>query len=169
MRYKYFYILLIFTIALNSCTVNYSFTGGKDLHPNVKTVTVDFFPNRASLVQPNLSNVFTEALKNKFVSQTNLELVNYGGDITFEGEITNYDVAAQAFQGNETAALNRLTISIKVKYTNAIEPNKSFESIFTRYADFESSQSLMAVEGDLIQQISDEIVVDIYNRTVVNW
>jgi len=161
--------LSIISFVLYSCTVSYSFSGGKDLHPSIKTITIEYFPNRASLVQPSLSNVFTENLKNKFISQTNLELINYGGDIIFEGEITNYDVAAQSYQGNETAAFNRLTISIKVKFTNTVEPQKSFEQTFTRYADFESSLSLMAVEDDLIQEICDEIIVDIYNRSVVNW
>lgn len=161
-------VMTLAFIVLTSCSGGYSFTG-KDISPEIKTVEIRYFPNQATMVQPNLSSVFTEALKDKFISQTNLELVSYDGHISFEGMITNYTVSALAFQGNETAALNRLTITVKVKYTNTIEPTKSFENSFSRYADFPSSQSLSSVEGDLIRQISDELVMDIFNKAVSNW
>jgi hypothetical protein len=161
-------LTVLSAISFWSCTGGYSFTGA-DISADIKTVQIDFFPNQATMVQPNLSSVFTETLKDKFSAQTNLELVNYDGDIAFEGAITNYNVSAQSFQGNETAALNRLSITVKVKYTNTSEPAKSFETTFTRYADFDSKQSLSAVEGDLIQQISDELVTDIFNKAVANW
>ena len=155
-------------IIINGCTGGYSFTGA-DIDANIKTVQINYFPNQASLVQPNLSNVFTETFKDKFQSQTNLELVSYDGDLVFEGMITNYTVNAQAFQGNETAAMNRLTITVKVKYTNNTEPAKSFETSFSRYADFDSKTSLSSVENDLIQEISNELVTDIFNKAVANW
>ena len=170
MKNKILNIILVFAVALfaTSCKVNYSFTGA-DISPNVKTIHISSFPNRASLVQPNLSNVFTETLKDRFISQTNLEMVTYDGDLSFEGEITNYTVNAQAFTGNETAAINRLTITVRVKFVNAQEPTKSFDSSFSRFADFDSNQSLNAVESELIQQISEELVTDIFNRAVANW
>lgn len=170
MKMKIIYLVLIVAsvIMTSSCTGGYSFTGA-DIDANTKTVTIDYFPNRASLVQPSLSNVFTEILTDKFVSQTNLELLTRGGDLVLEGEITNYRVSAQAYQGNETAALNRLTITIKVKYTNTIDPTKNFDSSFSRYADFESNQTLASVEEELIQQISEEIAVDVFNKAVANW
>ncbi len=168
MRFFIIPSIVLFSIVLSSCKGGYSFTG-QDISADIKTVQISYFPNQASMVQPNLSNVFTEALKDKFISQTNLEMVTYDGDISFEGMITNYTVNAQAFQGNETAALNRLTISVKVKFTNTSEPAKSFETTFSRYADFESTQSLNSVEGDLMQQISDELVTDIFNKAVANW
>ncbi len=151
-----------------SCTGGYSFTGA-DISADTKSFTVELFPNHASLVQPTLSNVFTETLKDKFLSQTNLQLLNDNGDLYFEGEITNYSISAQAYQGNETSALTRLTIGVRVRFTNNIEPKKSFESSFSRYADFESSQNLSAVEGELIQQICNELVDDIFNKSVANW
>lgn len=168
LRLIYIFITFILAVSLGSCTGGYSFTGA-DIDANTKTISIDYFPNRASLVQPSLSNLFTEILTDKFVSQTNLELVNRGGDLVLEGEITNYRVSAQAFQGNETAALNRLTITIKVRYTNNIDSDKNFDSNFSRYADFESTQSLASVEADLIQQISEEIAVDVFNKAVANW
>ncbi len=167
-RIIYIVIICVSFVTFNSCTGGYSFTGA-DIDANIKTITIEYFPNRASLVQPNLSNVFTEALKDKFVSQTNLELINRNGDLKLQGEITNYNVTAQSFQGNETAALNRLTITVRVKYTNGLESEKDFDTSFSRYADFESSQSLTAVETNLIQEISEELVVDIFNKAVANW
>ncbi len=165
-------LIVLFLISITFITSckngGYSFTGA-EIHPDIKTISIEYFPNRASLVQPNLSNVFTETLKDKFVSQTSLELVNYSGDLIIEGEITNYKVTAQSFQGNETSALNRLTITVKVKFTNIIEPDKSFESNFSRYADFESSQSLSSVETDLIDEISEELSIDIFNKALTNW
>lgn len=163
-----YFLIFISSIALCSCTGGYSFTGA-DISADIKTIQVNFFPNQASMVQPNLSTVFTETLKDKFISQTNLEMVNYDGDIAFEGAIINYNVTAQSFQGNETAALNRLTITVKVKFTNTKETSKSFEANFTRYADFESSINLASIEGELIQSISEELVTDIFNRAVANW
>jgi len=161
-------LLIASCIALSACKGGYSFTGA-DISADTKTFTVEFFPNHASLVQPTLSNVFTETLKDKFLSQTSLNLVNDNGDLYFEGEITSYNVTAQAYQGNETSALTRLTIGVRVRFTNNIEPSKSFESSFSRYADFESSQNLSAVEGELMQQICDELVDDIFNKSVANW
>ncbi|MDD3859536.1 MAG: LptE family protein [Bacteroidales bacterium] len=167
-RFSIILIVCLLGVIINGCTGGYSFTGA-DIDANIKTVQINYFPNQASLVQPNLSNVFTESLKDKFQSQTNLELVSYDGDLVFEGMITNYTVNAQAFQGNETAALNRLTITVKVKYTNNIETAKSFETSFTRYSDFDSKTSLSSVENDLIQEISTELVTDIFNKAVANW
>ncbi|HOK38547.1 MAG: LptE family protein [Bacteroidales bacterium] len=170
MKGKFFDILLLLVLLalIYSCRGGYSFTGA-DISADIKTISISYFPNRATLVQPNLSNVFTETLKDRFNSQTNLEMVRSDGDLMFEGEIVNYTVSAQAFTGNETAALNRLTITVKVKFTNTKEPQKSFEANFTRYADFVSTVSLSAVEEELIRQICDELVTDIFNRAVANW
>lgn len=160
-------ILFIFIVSImfGSC---YSFTGAS-ISPEVKTITVKFFPNRAPNVQPTLSNVFTESLKDRFVTQTNLELVNRNGDLNFEGEITGYHVSPQAYQGNETAALNRLTITVRVSFVSRLEPDKSFDSSFSRYADFESSKSLAAVENALIEEIVEQLTEDVFNKAVVNW
>jgi len=154
-------------VLLQSCGF-YSFTGAS-ISPAVETISIIPFPNNAPLVQPTLSQEFTNALKEKFTSQTNLALVNRDGDLNIEGEITGYSTQPVAIQGNEQAALNRLTISVKVRFTNTVEEARSFESTFTRFEDYPSSQSLSAVEESLIQQINEALVEDIFNRAVVNW
>jgi len=162
------FIIFYFCLFLTACKGGYSFTGA-DISPDVKTIQIDFFPNKASLVQPNLSNVFTETLKDKFSAQTSLNLTNNEGDLIFQGEITNYTISAQSYQGNETSALTRLSINVHVKFTNTKENRKSFDQSFSRYADFDSSQSLTSVEEELIKQICDELVLDIFNKAVANW
>ncbi len=161
-------LIFVFTSGFISCTGGYSFTGA-DISADIKTFSVDYFENRAPLVQPTLSNVFTEALKDRFLSQTSLDLVNTDGHLNFDGQITNYRVSPQAFTGDETAALNRLTITINVRFTNTKDPSKNFERSFSRYADFESTVSLNAVENDLISEIVDQITEDIFIQSVANW
>lgn len=119
---------------------------------------------------PTLSRKMTDALKDYFTSQTNLMLVDKNGDLNIEGSITGYSVLPTAIQGNETAAMNRISISITVKFTNKKDEKQNFENVnFTRYLDYQSSLSLSAVQEDLISQIVDQLVQDVFNKSVVNW
>jgi len=152
-------------IFCHSCGI-YSFTGAST---TAKSITIKYFPNNALLVNPTLSQTFTDALKDKFVSQTTLDLVSDGGELVLEGDIINYATQPIAIQGNETAALNRLTITVHVTFTNTIEENQDFEANFSRYEDYESSKSLSEVEEDLITAINEALVEDIFNKAVVNW
>ncbi len=152
---------------LSNCGV-YSFTGAS-ISPEIKTISVHYFPNNAPLVNSTLSQEFTEALRTKFTSQTSLQLVDKSGDLNLEGEITGYSTKPIAIQGNETAALNRLSITIRVRYTNTFDENLSFESNFTQYRDYSSSSNLSSVEDALIAEINNDLVEDIFNKAVVNW
>lgn len=154
-------------VLLSSCGV-YSFTGAS-IPPEAETISILTFPNNADLVQPTLSQEFTNALREKFSSQTNLIEVNRNGDLHIEGEITGYSTRPQAIQGDEQAALNRLTITVKVRYFNTFDEDKNFESTFSRFADYPSSQNLSTVEEGLIQEINEALVEDIFNKAVVNW
>jgi len=162
-------ILFLFILFLPSCfSVKYSFSGAS-IPSEMKTVYVAFFPNRAPIVNPNLSQQFTEALKEKFRSQTKLIVVNDIGDGNFEGEITGYSTQPIAITGNETAAKNRFTISVRVKYSNALDPKNNFEQTFSRYEDYDSNRSFSDVENELVKKIIDLLIEDIYNRAFVNW
>lgn len=161
-------MLMVLTLIINSCTVKYRTTGAS-IPEDANTISVLYFPNRADIVNPTLSSEFTESLKDKFISQTKLEMISDGGDLSFEGEIAQYYTRPAAIRGNETASLTRLTIGIKVVFTNELEPDKNFESTFSHYEDFDASKSLEQVEGELVPQILEKIIEDVFNRAVVNW
>ena len=129
---KYIYIFIVFLFS--SCGF-YSFTGSS-ISPEVKTVSVDYFQNKASIVQPILSQLFTEKLKDYFVLQTNLELEDSNGDLSFSGVITHYQIKPIAIQVNETARQNRLTIKIKVVFKNIYDTKLDFSTTFSRYFPF---------------------------------
>ena len=155
-------------VALTGCSVNYSFSG-VNISEDVETYSVDYFQNRAPLVQAQLSNVFTEALQDKIQSNTSLDLTNQGGDVRFSGEITGYATRPTAITGAETAARNRLTITVRVKYSNEVEPELDYDTSFSRYEDYDASQDLSSVENDLIELIVEDLVEDIFNRAFVSW
>jgi hypothetical protein len=160
-------LVVILSLAMNGCGV-YSFTGAS-VPPEAKTVSVVLFPNKAELVQPTLSQSFTEALREKFSSQTSLILVPRNGDLHFEGEITGYSTDPVAITGNQQAALIRLKITVNVRYVSKFSPKDNFETSFSRYEDYSSSLNLQSVELDLIKKINDALVDDIFNKSVVNW
>lgn len=164
---KIVFAVAIFILA-NACSIKYSFTGAS-IPPDVKTVSIQFFKNNAPLASPTLSQSFTEALKDIFNSQTNLGLISSGGDLNFEGSITDYSTAPVAIQGNDAAALNRLTITVNVKFTNLKDEKQNFEQSFSRFSDYSSSQNLSSVEANLIRDINNQLVQDIFNRAVSNW
>ncbi len=161
-------ILLVLVLVLPACKVTYSFSG-VNISPDVKTFTVQYFPNRAAIVQAQLSQEFTNALIDKITSNTSLENISSGGDVEFSGEITGYVTRPVAITGDETAAMNRLTITVRVKYTNYIEPELDFDSSFSRYEDYSSSQNLADVESELIELIVTLMLEDIFNKAFVSW
>jgi hypothetical protein len=160
------FFLAISVLLASSC--NYSFTGAS-ISPEVKTISISYFRNEASLINPTLSQNFTEAIKDKFLSQTTLVLKDKDGDLQLEGSITDYNTQPIAIQTNERAALNRLTISISVKYSNKFDEKHNFEQIFSRYEDYDSKKNLREVEDALVKLINDALVEDIFNKAVVNW
>ena len=159
---------LILIMLLNYGCGIYTFTGA-DIHPNIETVSIDYFQNQADLVQPLLSQQFTTALQNRFMQQTDLSLIRSEGDINFEGYISNYFVKPINISSNDEANQNRLSITIFVRFNNQVETSKSYEQNFTRFADFDSSLSLSSVEENLMNEIIIELVEDIFNKAVVNW
>lgn len=162
-RYSFILSLIIFT----ACKVGYSFTGA-NIAADVKTVSVDYFPNHALLVNPNLSQSFTEDLKDKFVNQTSLELVSQDGDLQFSGEIISYKTSPAAIQG-DLASQTRLTIAIAVQFVNTKDSEQDFEKTFTGYSDFPSEKSLNEVEDEAAGEIIEKIINDVFNSSVSNW
>lgn len=160
-------LLAIIIPVVSGCRVSYSFTGAST--EGLKTVSIQYFQNRAGIIQPGLSQLLTDALIDKCKSQTSLGIVNGLGDANFEGEISDYNTKPLTVSADAIAAVNRFTITVKVKFTNAADPDLSFEQTFSRYADYDSALPLSQVEGDLSGQIIELIVEDIFNKAFVNW
>ena len=146
----------------------YSFSGAS-IPPEAKTVSVAYFPNHAQLVNPMLSNDFTTALRDAMMNQTPLDMVESGGDLAFEGEITDYKTTPIAITAGQTAAMNRLTVTVNVRFSNRFDEDKDFETKFSRYEDYPSDQDLNAVQESLTATIIEALVEDVFNKALVNW
>ena len=164
---KLFGICIMVNCFFTSCHIHYGFASGTK--GDAKTVSVQFFQVNAALAKPTAGQIFTEALKDIMQAQGKLELLSKGGDLNFEGTITGYSVSPVALTANDQSAANRLTMTVSVKFTNGKDEKKNFESSFSRFADFQSSQNLSSVEDDLITEITKQIVQDIYNRALGGW
>ena len=160
--------LLCAATLIVGCTVKYSFSGAS-IPLEAKTVSIAYFPNNAPMVAPTLSSALTDRLQDKFARQTKLQLVPTGGDLAFEGEITNYTSTPAAITANETAAMNRLTITVKVKFTNIYEPQFDYNKSFSSFVEYDANQLLQDVQDSLITDIVDLLVQDIFNAAVANW
>ena len=155
-------------LIVHSCGI-YSFTG-TSIQPDVKTVTINYFEYLAPKVNPSLSTLLTEQMKDKFLRLTKLEQVDIDGDLEILGAVTGYDVKASAITANEQAAQNRLTVTVKISFVNRKYPEDDFQDkSFSAYADFDASSSLDAVEATLCEEIVEQLCEDIFNSTVANW
>ena len=160
--------LCLAAVLVQSCGI-YSLTG-TSIQPDVMSVTINYFEYKALKVNPSLSNQLTEALRDKFTKLTKLEQVDMDGDIEIEGAITGYDVKATAVTANEAAAQNRLTVTVKISFTNRKYPEDDFpDKSFSGYADFDSTLSLDSMEAQLWDEIVEKLCEDIFNATVANW
>ena len=162
------FLVLITAMILTACKASFSFTGAS-IDPKVKTVSIDFFAINATLAPPNSGQLFTEALKDIFIAQTNLVLVKSDGDLQFEGYISGYSNNPAAIQGNEQAALTRITMTVKVKFTNTKDEKQNFESNFSRFEDLPASEEFASKEEELINSINEQLTQDIFNKAVTNW
>jgi hypothetical protein len=166
--FNVFFFFAVYLICCSGCSVSYSLSGAS-ISPDVKTLTVKYFNKTAALGPPALGQVFTERLKEKFVSQTSLSPIDRNGDVIFEGTITGYTITPQAIQPNETAAKNRLSITVNVKYTNQKDEKYNFETSFTRFTDYDSQVNLTTVEDQLVKEVTDQLIDDIFNKAFINW
>ena len=151
-----------------SCSVSYSMSG-VNISDEITPYSVEYFPNRAPIVQAQLSQLFTDALMDKIQGNTKLDMTTDGGDVQFSGEITGYDTRPTAITGDETAARNRLTITVRVRYTNVVQPELDYDSSFSRFEDYDASRNLSDVENELIDLILENLMEDIFNKAFVSW
>ena len=160
-------ISLLSAMLFAACTGGYSFTGAS-IPPEAKTISVATFPNYAATVNPQLSQKLTDDLIQMFSSQTTLDVTNDDGDLQLSGEITGYDTRASALSASDEVSMNRLTITVKVKFVNTKDPDADFEQSFSRYRDYAATQDFSSVESTLMGEIVTELCEDIFNKAVVN-
>ncbi len=158
---------VLVSLALYGCGI-YSFSG-TSIQPDVRSVTIDLFEYKALRVNPSLATEMTEGLKDKFRRMTRLEQVDMDGDLEISGTITGYDLKATAVTAGEVAAMNRLTVTVQVNYTNRKYPEEDFERSFSAYSDYDSNQTFDAVEGSLCEDIVEQLSELVLNATVANW
>jgi len=167
MKKTYLFLLLILIVTTNSCSV-YNFTGTGKI--DAKTFQVDFFQNTAELVQPGIDRTFTITLQDLIQNQTNLNLIKNGGDLTYQGEITDYRITPMMATADIQAAQNRLTIRVKVQFTNKNKEADDFDKTFEFFFDYPAAQQLSGPTLDsAIKIIFERITQDIFNESLAKW
>lgn len=156
-------------LLLVSCTISYKFNGSALDYNVYKTIHVSEFPIRAALVYPPLQQTFENQLLDYIARNTRLQTTDGASDLVMEGEITGYSLSPQAVTEDAYASMTRLTITVRVKYTDTRQEGNDIDQSFSAYRDFDSSQMLTDVQDELCQQISEELVDIIFNATLGNW
>ena len=162
-------IILLSLVTFISCSISYKFNGASIDYTKTKTISIAEFPIKAALVYTPLGITFNERLKDIYTQQTRLNFVKTGGDLQLEGEITEYNVTPQAVKQDAWAAETRLTVGVKVRFTDLAQPDQDFERSFSAYRDFSATLMLNDVQDQLIDEIVEEITESIFNATVANW
>lgn len=164
---KFFLLILWATVAYSCGSITFNMSGASI--GSAKTCQVVYFENRADIVNPRLSAEMTDALKDKIQSSSSLRLVNNNADVMFEGEITGYNVQPQQVTASGTAAKDRLTITVKVKFTNELDSEKGYDKSFSRFQEYPGGESLSSHESRLVEEILKELMEDIYNEAFASW
>ena len=166
---KLFKIILFILISFSSCSVKYSLTGAS-ISPETKTFQVNYFQNVAALVEPGIERDFTNSLTDLLINQTSLDLVKSNGDLIYEGEITEYRISPTTATSSNTAAQNRLTISVNVRFYDKNDEEANFEKRFSFYFDYAgSSQLIGAQKVTAIEEVFERITQDVFNASLAKW
>ncbi len=158
------YLLFLFTLA--SCGI-YSLSGASIEGKNINIHQLD---NKSRNVVPSLSSTLTDKIRSRILSQTGLSPVNKeDADYDFTGAIITYEVTVTGVQSVQVATKNRLTISVQIIFKNRLNEKAKFTQTFTRFSDFDATQSVQNVEPKLIEDIGNQLADDIFNKAFVNW
>lgn len=158
-------VLLFFCLCLSNCGI-YRFNDFQT--DGAQSISIHYFDNKAPIVVPQLSQVFTQEIKNKFRSESPLLVTNNNGDWDMSGYISRYQTTFLAVQQDQPSR-TRLSMTVHVVFVNTIKEEKSFDRDFEQYVDFDSNQELSSIESNLIEELTEKLVIDIYNATINNW
>ncbi len=161
--------LVATVVTLSSCLISYRFNGASIDYSKTQSISIADFPNNAAMVNPNLSNNLSEGIRDIYSRQTRLQILRRGGDMELEGEIVDYALTPMAISADNLSAETKLTITIKVRFTNNKAPEESFEKTYSAYQTFDSSRLLTDVQDELCTTMITELAENIYNDTVAKW
>lgn len=161
--------LLFLTLLLTGCSIRYRFNGASIDYSTTKSISIADFPNMAALVNPSLSNEFSEALRDLFARQTRLQILRRGGNLELEGEIADYVLTPMAVAADSYSSETKLTLTIRVRFTNNVNPEESFEKTYTAFQTFDANRLLTDVQEELCATMITEITENIFNDTVAKW
>lgn len=161
--------LSVCLVVLAACSVSYKFNGASIDYSKTKTIQIADFPNRASYVWGPMAPNFNNALKDEFANHTRLQQVKRNGDMKIEGEITQYSQRNKSVSSEGYSAQTELTMTVNVRFTNTKDHTQDFERQFSASQSYETTRSLASVQEDLVSQMIDDLVDQIFNATVANW
>ena len=164
-----FLFFYFFTFIMSSCSVSYKFNGASIDYSQTKTITIAEFPIRSSYVWGPMGPMFNNQLKDQFANHTRLEQVKRNGDLKIEGEIVRYEQRNKSVSAEGYSAMTELTMTVTVRFTNNKNHNEDFEQQFTASQSYETTQSLNAVQEELVTLMVKDLCDQIFNRTVANW
>ena len=162
------FVLLVSAMIFGGCSITYNFTGGT-VNPDLNTISIEQFGNEAAIVVPSLGQELTTQMQDRFLSQSRLSLTSGSADIVISGAVTNYRLDPVAISGDNTAAQNRLTISVRVKFENNVEVTESWEQTFSGFVDFDADEDFASVELDKINEILEQLTQDVFNKSLGKW
>lgn len=160
---------VLLSLLLAGCTITYKFNGASIDYSKTHSISIADFPNQAALVNPTLASDLTEGIRDVFTKQTRLQILRKGGDLELEGEITDYQLTPLAIAADSYAAETKLTMTVRVRFTNNVNPEESFEKTYSAYQTFDSSKMLNDVQDELCTVMIQQIADYIYNDTVAKW
>lgn len=170
MGYNYKHILLlVLLLVLQACSVSYKFNGASINYQTTKSISIADFPNNAALVYPQLSNMLSETIRDQYVRLTRLQVLTKGGNLELEGEIVGYELTPMAISADSYASETKLTLTVKVSFTNNVAPEESFERTYSAFQVFDATKLLTDVQEELCNTMVAEIAENIYNDTVARW
>ena len=161
--------LLLFLILVSGCNVKYSLTGAS-ISAETKTFQVNYFQNNAPLIEPGIERDFTNKLVDLLINQTSLELVKSNGDLMYEGEIVEYRISPTTATANNTAAQNRLTVGVNIRFYDKNDSEADFEKRFSFYYDYPGNVQLIGGQRDTaLDEIFERITQDVFNASLAKW
>lgn len=161
-------LVMVLALSLTACKISYKFTGAS-IPIEAKTISIAYFRNQAPLVNPLLSQTFSEGLRDFFERQVSLDLIERGGDLSFEGEITGYNLTPVSLQADATSAMTRLTVTVNVRFVNRFDAEQDFEKSFSQFVEFDDEVNFASSESALVDEINKLLFDQIFNSSVANW